>query len=157
MGCMSRICCSSQAALREEGVVLLPADLRDHGWAFKVSLGWVCGWPKDTHLHQRREEIALCEVRKQTGLECSWSHAQSHLNSFHLYTNCTWSWSDRHIYSYVLLDIPVLPELMFVSSVATRSLNTVSTLSRPANTSIMSELGFVYFFESTLVRNTVKF
>jgi hypothetical protein len=54
-------------------------------------------------------------------------------------------------------DIPVFPELIVLSSAVTRSLKTVSTLSSPASTSIMSELGFVYFLENTLVRNTVRF
>ena len=52
---------------------------------------------------------------------------------------------------------PVFPELIVLSKAVTRSLNTVSTLSSPARTSIMSELGFVYFLEKTLVKNTVKF
>lgn len=45
---------------------------------------------------------------------------------------------------------------MIASRDATRSENTVSALSRPAITEMMSELGFVYRLLSTTPRNTVK-
>jgi len=44
---------------------------------------------------------------------------------------------------------------MVTSSAVTNSVNTVSILSKPATTFIISELGFVYFFGKTDARNAV--
>ena len=43
-----------------------------------------------------------------------------------------------------------------VSSAPTKSVNTLSTWSRPAKTEMMSELGFVYFLARTAVRNVLS-
>jgi hypothetical protein len=51
--------------------------------------------------------------------------------------------------------LQVLPVRIVTSSAATNSVKTASTLSSPARTLIMSELGFVYFFERTDARKAV--
>ncbi len=43
-----------------------------------------------------------------------------------------------------------------VSSAPTKSVNTLSTWSRPAKTVMMSELGFVYFLARTAVKNVLS-
>lgn len=53
-------------------------------------------------------------------------------------------------------DVRVLPALIMISNVATNSVNIASTWSRPANTLIMSELGFAYFLVRIDARNAVK-
>ncbi len=45
---------------------------------------------------------------------------------------------------------------MIESSAPTKSVNTMSMWSRPARTVIISELGFVYFFAKTTVKNVLK-
>ena len=61
--------------------------------------------------------------------------------------------------SYVITmgsDIPSRPFLIAVSRVATRSWKAASTLSSPDRTSMISELGLVYFLVKTMEKNTVR-
>ena len=65
--------------------------------------------------------------------------------------------------SYQLVEQPrakknvhVLPDLIVASRVVTKSVNTASTWSNPANTLIMSALGFAYFFTRTEARKAVN-
>ena len=53
-------------------------------------------------------------------------------------------------------DVHDLPVRMVVSTDAAKSVKTASTSSSPAKTVMISALGFVYRFESTPARNTVK-
>lgn len=48
------------------------------------------------------------------------------------------------------------PFLIVTSSAATKSVKTASTSSNPTNTFIISELGFVYFFERTEERKAAR-
>lgn len=52
--------------------------------------------------------------------------------------------------------VRVLPLRMIESNAETKSVNVVSTSSRPVRTSMMSELGLVYFLLKRLTRNAVK-
>jgi hypothetical protein len=53
-------------------------------------------------------------------------------------------------------DIPSRPSSIAVSRVATKSWNAASTLSSPDRTSMMSELGLVYFLVKTMEKKTVR-
>jgi len=53
-------------------------------------------------------------------------------------------------------DIPSRPSSIAVSRVATRSWKAASTLSSPDRTSMMSELGLVYFLVKTMEKKTVR-
>jgi hypothetical protein len=53
-------------------------------------------------------------------------------------------------------DIPSRPFLIANSRVATKSWKAVSTLSSPERTSMISELGLVYFLVKTMEKNTVR-
>ena len=53
-------------------------------------------------------------------------------------------------------DIPSRPSLIAVSRVATKSWKAASTLSNPDRTSMMSELGLVYFLVKTMEKKTVS-
>ena len=52
--------------------------------------------------------------------------------------------------------IPSRPSLIAFSRVATKSWKAASTLSSPERTSMISELGLVYFLVKTMEKNTVR-
>jgi hypothetical protein len=61
------------------------------------------------------------------------------------------------VYAMLLeFDIPSRPFLIAYSRVATKSWKATSTLSSPERTSMISELGLVYFLVKTMEKNTVR-
>ena len=107
-----------------------------------------------THLHQRREEITVNEVRDQCCLVAATNDGNGRMHCF--LSNFGFFESVQNDRSQKLRNLRVRPSLMTESKVATRSEKTKSTLSRPAKTSMISELGFAYRLPSTPSKKTVR-
>lgn len=105
------------------------------------------------YLHKRRKQITMCEIRQQAGLVCARYNSQCHLNCFLANFHCRSI--SRLTRAQRLRRLHVIPVLIVTSSAATKSVNMASTWSNPANTFIISELGFVYFLGRTEARKAV--